>query len=145
KLRDYGWRAVHLTALNAKRLVAAFYGKPVERSYFESCSNGGRQGLMEASRFPADFDGILAGAPASPFTRAMMSMVWTQQAQRPAGAALRPEQMPYLQAEVLKQCDALDGKTDGLIDDPRVCHVDLAKLSCGKTASPLCFSTEQIG
>ena len=144
KLRDYGWRAVHLTAVNAKRLIAAYYGRPVDRSYFQSCSNGGRQGLMEASRFPEDYDGILAGAPAAQFTKAAMAMVWVQQLQRSAGAAFRPEQMQLLQDQVMNQCDAVDGQSDGLVDDPRMCRVDLAKLSCGNSSSPQCFSAPQI-
>ena len=144
KLRDFGWRAVHLTAVNAKRLIAAYYGRPVDRSYFQSCSNGGRQGLMEASRFPEDYDGILAGAPASQFTRLAMAMAWTQQVQHPAGTAFRPEQMKYLQDEVLRQCDSRDGLKDGLINDPRMCRVNVAKLSCAKSSSPQCFSAPQV-
>ncbi|UZW57399.1 tannase/feruloyl esterase family alpha/beta hydrolase [Sphingobium sp. JS3065] len=144
KLRDYGWRAIHLTAVNAKQLVAAYYGRAADKSYFQSCSNGGRQGLMEASRFPEDYDGILAGAPAAQITRSIGTMLWTQQAQRAPGAALRPEQMLFLQGEVLRQCDRLDGLNDGLIDDPRVCRPDLARLSCGKSSAPQCFSAPQI-
>ncbi|WP_189621798.1 tannase/feruloyl esterase family alpha/beta hydrolase [Novosphingobium colocasiae] len=144
KVRDYGWRAVHLTTAVAKRLVAAFYGRPADKSYFQSCSNGGRQGLMEAARFPDDFDGILAGAPAAEMTTAVMSHVWSQQAQSKPGAAFRPEQMKFLQNEVLRQCDALDGRTDNLIDDPRTCKVNTAKLSCANSKSPLCFSAAQV-
>lgn len=143
KLRDYGWRAVHLTTVNAKRLVAAFYGKPAHKAYFQSCSNGGRQGLMAASRFPQDFDGILAGAPAVPMTQAVMSQIWSQQVQSRPGAAFRPEQMKFLQDEVLRQCDPRDGLKDGLIDDPRMCRIDVSKLACGASTSAQCFSAAQ--
>lgn len=144
KLRDYGWRAVHLTTSNAKQLIAAYYGRPADKSYFQSCSNGGRQGLMEASRFPEDFDGILAGAPSAQMTTAVMAQVWSQQVQSRPGAAFRPEQMRFLQDEVLRQCDSRDGRKDGLIDDPRNCRVDVAMLSCAKSDSTQCFSAPQL-
>lgn len=144
KLLDYGWRAIHLTAVNAKRLIRAYYGTPADRSYFQSCSNGGRQGLMEAARFPEDYDGILAGAPAAEMTRAVMAMVWVQQAQRAPGAALRPEQMKDLEREVLAQCDALDGRSDGVVDDPRACRFDPSALACGASRAGECFSAPQL-
>ncbi|EEF24842.1 Feruloyl esterase B precursor, putative, partial [Ricinus communis] len=144
KLRDYGWRAVHLTTVNAKRLVAAYYDRPANKSYFQSCSNGGRQGLMEASRFPEDFDGILSGAPSAQMTKAVMALVWSQQVQSRPGAAFRPEQMTFLQDEVLRQCDSRDGQTDDLIADPRECRVDVAKLSCANSSSPQCFTAPQL-
>ena len=74
KVKDFGWRAVHLTADRAKQIVKNYYGKPQEKSYFESCSDGGREALMEAQRFPEDYDGILAGAPANAWSRMLSSM-----------------------------------------------------------------------
>jgi Tannase and feruloyl esterase len=144
RVRDYGWRAIHLTAVAAKQLISAFYGRGPDHSYFMSCSNGGRQALMEATRFPEDYDGILAGGPASVFTTVAMSMINTSQAQQPTDAAIRMNQMPLLQSEVLKQCDALDGQQDELIGDPRQCKLDTSKLACGTTDSPQCFSPAQI-
>jgi feruloyl esterase len=144
RVRDYGWRAIHLTAVVAKQLIASFYGRGPDHSYFMACSNGGRQALMEASRFPQDYDGILAGAPASVITDLAMSMINTVQAQTPDGAAFRPEQAKLLSEEVLRQCDGLDGQVDGLVDDPRMCKVDVTKLACGTSASPQCFSPAQI-
>ena len=144
KVKDYGWRAVHLTAVVGKKLVASYYGRGPDHSYFIGCSNGGRQGLMEASRFPEDYDGIVAGAPASALTGVTASMVNVIQAQMPPGAAIRPEQAQLLQSEVLKQCDAADGQTDGLIADPRQCKFDASKLACGVSDSPQCFAQPQI-
>lgn len=142
---DYGWRAIHLTAQAAKALIAAFYGAGPKHSYFMSCSNGGRQGLMEAYRFPADFDGILAGDPSALPSQTIMSMIWTVQAQLPPGAAIRPSQTSLIQQEVLQQCDALDGQVDGIVADPRQCHFNAAKLACGSSPSPECLSPPQVG
>ena len=144
RVRDYGWRAIHLTTIAAKKLVAAFYSRGPDHSYFVGCSNGGRQGLMEASRFPEDYDGILSGAPAAVWTDLAVSMINPVQAQLPEGAAIRLEQAHLLQDEVLKQCDALDGQVDGLVDDPRQCKLDTSKLSCGVSNSPQCFSAPQL-
>jgi hypothetical protein len=144
KIRDYGWRSVHLMTLNAKLLVAAYYGRAANKAYFSSCSNGGRQALMEASRFPEDYDGIVAGAPAVPFTKLIMSMIWTQQQQAAPGAALRPDQAQLLQDETLRQCDAVDGQGDGLIDDPRMCRIDLSRLGCTASSSPQCLAPAQL-
>jgi feruloyl esterase len=144
KLRDYGWRAVHLMTQAAKQLVVAFYDRPAKSSYFQSCSNGGRQGLMEAARFPNDYDGILAGAPAAQMTKAVMSQIWVQQVQARPGAAFRPEQMAFLQAEVLDQCDAIDGLEDRLVDNPSMCRIDVSQLSCENSGSASCFSPPQV-
>ncbi len=75
KTKDFGWRAVHLTAERAKDVIKAYYGNPVQKAYFDSCSDGGREALMEAQRFPEDYDGILAGAPANAWTRMLSSGV----------------------------------------------------------------------
>jgi feruloyl esterase len=144
RVRDYGWRAFHLTTLAAKKLVASYYGRGPDRSYFIGCSGGGRQGLIEAARFPEDYDGVLAGAPAANFTDLAMSMVWTAQMQMEPGAQIRPSQTDFLQSEVLKQCDALDGQVDGVVDDPRQCKFDASKLACGTSSSPQCFTPPQI-
>ena len=144
RVRDYGWRAIHLTTLAAKKLVTSFYGHASAHSYFVGCSNGGRQGLMEASRFPEDYDGIVAGAPAAVWTDLALSMINAAQAQLAPGAAIRREQAPLLQDEVLRQCDALDGQVDGLIDDARQCKLDVSKLACGVSNSPQCFTAPQL-
>ena len=144
RIRDYGWRAVHLGTVAAKKLVARYYGRPAEKSYFIGCSNGGRQALVAASRFPDDYDGIVAGAPASVWTDLALSMINTVQAQSGPDARLRPEQAKILQSEVVRQCDSLDGLEDGLIADPRRCKPDYTALSCKTSKSAQCFSQGQL-
>jgi pimeloyl-ACP methyl ester carboxylesterase len=144
KVRDYGWRGVHLTTTTAKQLIKFYYGKGPDKSYFIGCSNGGRQALMEASRFPEDYDGIVAGAPAVSLTDATITLANALQAQNPAGAAIRPEQAELISGEVLKQCDSLDGQVDGLVENPLQCRFDSSKLACGSNPSPLCFTPQQI-
>lgn len=144
RVRDFGWRAVHVTTVVAKQLIRAYYGRNPDHSYFIGCSNGGRQGLMEAWRFPDDYDGIIAGAPGSSFTALASTFSSTVQAQLPEGAALRAEQLPLLQSEVLRQCDALDGQVDGLIAAPWACQLDTAPLACGAASEPACFTAPQL-
>lgn len=144
RVRDYSWRAIHLSTVAAKQIVAAFYGHRPDKSYFVGCSGGGRQGLMQAARFPEDYDGILAGAPAANFTDLAMALVNAHQAQLAPGAAIRPAQAKLLQAEVLRQCDAADGQADGLVADPRQCRFDATKLSCSNSSAPQCFTDPQI-
>ena len=144
RVRDFGWRAIHLTAIAAKALVTSYYGRAPDHAYFIGASNGGRQGLMEASRYPDDYDGVMAGAPATVRTEEAMSHIWAYQAQLAPGAAIRPEQAHLLQSEVVRQCDALDGQVDGLVADPRRCRFDVRKLACGVAASPQCFTPPQL-
>lgn len=143
-VRDFTWRGIHLSAVAAKAITEAFYGRQPDYSYFMACSNGGRQALIEAARFPDDYDGILAGAPASPWTSLGMSGIHNVHAQREPGSALRNDQMAFLQEEVLRQCDPVDGVTDGLVADPRACQFDYARLSCGQASASQCFSDRQI-
>jgi Tannase and feruloyl esterase len=144
KIRDYGWRAVHLTTVAGKKLAEAYYGRKPDKSYFVGCSNGGRQGLMEASRFPEDYDGIVVGAPAIGMTHVANALINVDQALSLPGAALSKAQIPLIQSETLNQCDALDGLSDGLVDDPRRCKIDYTKMACGVSASPQCLSSPQI-
>ncbi|MCB2080252.1 MAG: tannase/feruloyl esterase family alpha/beta hydrolase, partial [Novosphingobium sp.] len=144
KVRDYGWRAVHLTTVAAKSIAAAYYGEVPRNSYFMACSNGGRQALMEASRFPADYDGIIAGAPASDFAALITSMIATQHALSKDGAGLKLSQLDFIQSSVLTQCDALDGQLDRLVDDPRRCKLDFDRLSCSNSDSSECLSEQQV-
>ncbi len=145
KIVDYGHRAVHLTTVAAKALVATFYGRAPERSYFVSCSNGGRQGLMEAQRYPEDYDGIIAGAPAYDFTGLMAGFAWNAAAlwRRPATMIL-PSATPMIAAAVLRQCDRKDGVADGLIADPRRCRFDPAVLRCRPGQQGDCLPAPQV-
>ena len=130
---DFAERADHLTALAAKALITAFYGQRPRFSYFDGCSQGGHEGLTEAQRFPTDFDGILAGAPASittelnTFNQPWLARVNFDAAGHPIlpAAKLRP-----LHDAVMARCDGLDGLVDGQLDDPRACDFDPASLAC---------------
>ncbi len=145
KIIDYGYRAVHETAERAKAIIRAFYRRAPEHSYFDSCSNGGRQGLMEAQRYPADYDGVIAGAPAASITQLNAHMEWDVQATDKDPASYIPaNKWPAVQAAALEQCDALDGLKDGLIEDPRRCDFKPRVLLCHGPESPSCLTAPQI-
>jgi feruloyl esterase len=124
KAVDYAYRAVHLTAVTAKAIVNEYYRQPAAYSYWSSCSNGGRQGLIEAQRYPEDFDGIVANAPWVDQTGFTLGALWNQRVltETPISA----EKMALVAERVMAQCDAVDGLRDGLIDDPRNCSFDVA-------------------
>ena len=141
---DYGFRAVHLTARTAKSLIATYYDHPPSYSYWDGCSTGGRQGLMSAQRFPADFDGIVAGAPVLNFTDTQMAYIWNNQALVHAS----PSETTIAQVgkAVYQHCDAIDGLEDGLIDDPRRCDFDPARdlPRCTETSGEACVTADEI-
>jgi hypothetical protein len=122
KAVDYAYRAVHLTADTAKRIAIDYYARPVSYSYWNSCSNGGRQGLIEAQRYPDDFDGIVANAPWVDQTGFTIGAMWNQRAL--TEAPVLPDKLRLVSDHVTAKCDAVDGLTDGLIDDPRTCRFD---------------------
>jgi feruloyl esterase len=130
---SYAYLGVHRTALVAKDILRAYYGSNETRSYFSGCSNGGRQALMEAQRYPDDFDGIVAGAPAADFTGIGAQFIKDTRAQFPDSknltTLLPPETMRTVAAQILNACDALDGVKDGVLDDPRRCKVDVATFT----------------
>ncbi|HEX7079753.1 MAG TPA: tannase/feruloyl esterase family alpha/beta hydrolase [Gammaproteobacteria bacterium] len=159
---DFGHRAVHLTANASKAVVRRYYGRGEDYAYFEGCSTGGRQGLMEAQRYPADFDGIVAGAPVFDYQRLNVTHVWMAQQvfkDKFAGNLAFdadgdgvPESLTkweILRDAVMAKCDAKDGIRDGIIDDPRTCdfapRVDLANRMCPAGAdADDCFTERQI-
>lgn len=146
KLIDFAYRAIHETSLHAHSILEAFYGREAQRSYFVGCSDGGREALMEAQRFPEDFDGILAGAPANNWSHLMAEMVWNEQALLGTpGSAIPPAKLPAIQKAALNACDALDGVKDGLIEDPQACHFNPDVLACkpGPDA-PDCLTPPQL-
>ena len=146
QLIDFAYRAHHETAAAAKALVRAFYGRSPERSYFIGCSSGGYQGLMEAQRFPADYDGVLAGAPANNWTRLMAGDLDGVLAVLGDPAShLSVHALGLLHRAVLAACDGRDGVTDGVLDDPRQCTFDPARLACaGDTPSDRCLTPAQV-
>lgn len=144
---DYGYRGVHVVALAAKAIQAAFYGQPPSRSYWLGCSDGGREGLMEAQRYPRDFDGIVAGAPASLQTFNPLYMAWAIRANTDANGQpiLTANKLAPLHAAVVKACDANDGIAgDGLIGDPRDCAFDPASIQCAGSDGPDCLTAAQV-
>jgi pimeloyl-ACP methyl ester carboxylesterase len=132
RIADYGHRAVHRTAEVTKALIVAYYGRPPEHAYFIGCSNGGREALMEAQRYPADFDGIVAIAPwVNPLEWAAAA-VRNLQAQYPTGnfdaPVVTPAVLGLLAAKVTETCDAIDGVRDGMLENPEACSFKLASL-----------------
>ena len=125
KAIDYAYRAVHVTAELAKKVADYYYAQPVQFSYWNSCSNGGRQGLLEAQRYPDDFDGIVANAPWVDQTGFTVGAMWNQKAM--TQAPVSPAKMLVVAQKVMDKCDANDGLKDGLIDDPRACRFDAAR------------------
>jgi len=145
KIKDFGWRAVHLTTQRAKDIVNAYYGKAVQKAYFDSCSDGGREALMEAQRFPEDYDGILAGAPANAWTQMLSSGVdVTQATLSDPRAYISSLKLPAIERAALEQCDASDGVKDGIINDPEKCHFDPGVLLCKGEDSLECLSEPQM-
>ena len=146
KIRDYGYRAIHETAVLGKDLVLAFYGRAPKFSYFDSGSNGGRQALMEAQRFPTDYDGLLAGCPALDPTDNLPAWGWVQQGlAQTAGAHIPPAKLRAIAEAVNTTCDAQDGVRDGVIDDPRNCRFDPATLQCSRGSdSDHCLTGSQV-
>lgn len=145
KIADFGYRAIHETADKAKAVIGAFYGQGPHHSYFASCSNGGRQALMEAQRFPADYDGIIAGAPANFWTHLLTAAVFdTQATLTDPGSYIPSRKLPAIQAAVLSACDALDGVKDGVIESPAQCHFEPATLLCRGPESDSCLTAAQV-
>jgi Tannase and feruloyl esterase len=145
KVIDFGYRAVHETSEQAKAIVREFYGKVPEQSYFVGCSDGGREALMEAERFPADFHGIVAGAPANDWTHLMFKGTLDERAVLDEPASnIPPSKLPVLQNAALAACDALDGVKDGLIQNPRLCRFDPAVIQCKGADSADCLTATQV-
>jgi feruloyl esterase len=145
KLIDFGYRAVHETAVKAKGFIAAFYGSGPRLSYWNGCSTGGRQGLKEAQFYPDDFDGIIAGASANPRPRlAAWSLMVGQAAHRTPAAYIPPTKYQFVHEAVVNACDAIDGLKDGLIDDPRRCTFDPLVLACKGEDDTTCLTAPQV-
>jgi feruloyl esterase len=141
---DFGHRATHVATVTGKDAAARFYGRRPERSYFQGCSTGGRQGLAEAQRYPDDYDGIIAGAPVySPhvYSNAMLRV---QAFHARPESNLHHEHVPLIQKAVMAACDAKDDVTDGILTDPRSCTWDPAELKCNAAPSASCLTDAQV-
>jgi hypothetical protein len=145
KIIDFGYRAIHETALTAKAVIGAYYGEAPKRSYFNSCSNGGRQALMEAQRYPADYDGIVAGAPANYWTNLMSAAASGAKATLAEPASYIPaSKLRAIEDAALAQCDAGDGVKDGVIENPLTCRFDPSVLLCKGEESDACLTVHQV-
>lgn len=145
KVKDFGWRAIHLTAQRAKAIVDAYYGKPADHAYFDACSDGGREALMEAQRFPEDYDGILAGAPANAWSTMLAGGAVVMQSLMVDPNAYIPDgKLRFIERASLAACDGLDGVKDGVIGDPAQCHFDPQVLLCKGSDSSECLTQPQI-
>ena len=144
KVIDFGYRAVHEMTVKAKAIIAAYYGDGPKRAYWNGCSSGGKQGLKEAQRFPADYDGIIAGAPANNWTNQMSQGIWIAQFAHKDGSLIPPSKYPLIHKAVLEACDALDGVKDGVIEDPDRCHFDPTALLCKAEESADCLTAAQV-
>ena len=144
KIIDFGYRAIHEMTAISKAVVQAFYGDAPNHNYFASCSDGGREALMEAQRFPADYDGIVAGAPANNWTALLTNALHNEQAMSADPAGYIPAtKLPSIDAAVRSACDAADGVKDGIINDPRQCHFKPSTLICKGPESDACLSAKQ--
>ena len=145
KVVDFAYRSVHETTVKAKAIVTAFYDRGPRLSYWNGCSTGGRQGLMEAQRYPEDFDAILAGAPANYQTHLH---TWDLGVAVPVlkdpSAVVSAAKAAALNKAVIAACDARDGVKDGLLNDPRACKFDPATLICKAGDSDSCLTAPQL-
>ncbi len=148
KLVDWSYRAVHEMTVDSKLVIEAFYGKPAKLAYWNGCSTGGKQGLTEAQRYPADFDGIVAGAPANYITHLQAGGVYTSWVRlkdgENASGFIPSAKFPVLHKAVLDACDAKDGVMDGIIADPRRCHFDPKTIECPDADGPACLTAAQV-
>lgn len=142
---DYGHRATHLMTVLAKSLVQARYASAPSRSYFFGCSTGGGQGMHETQRYPADYDGIVAGAPGAARVPAQVNYQWTYSAAyKDQTTYLTPQKRQLWATRVMDSCDQLDGVVDGIIGRPDLCTIDPGVMQCTGADSPGCLSTGQV-
>ena len=145
KYVDFGYRAVHEMTERAKAIIEAFYQTRPAHSYWNGCSQGGRQGVTEAIRYPSDYDGIIAGAPAIDYMHLHAArLALNRFVHRSPDSAIPPAKYPALHRAVLAACDATDGVTDGLIGDPSRCRFDPAVLECRQGDLLSCLSAAQV-
>ncbi len=147
KIIDFGYRSIHLMTFIGKQIASAFYGENPQHSYFTGCSTGGRQALMEAQRYPDDYDGIVAGDPVAYYTHHHVGgNLWVAwQMLYNSASTVFTIQDTLLGDAVDAACDALDGVVDGVLNDPRRCHYDPKALLCtGSQTPPSCLTAEEV-
>jgi Tannase and feruloyl esterase len=142
---DYGYRAAHEMTVASKAIIASYYSDPLKDSYWTGCSAGGRSALMEAQRYPADFDGIIAGSPGLDWTGRAIQSVWVAQAAHKSDASyMPPGKYALVHNAVLAACDAKDGVKDGVLEDPTTCGFDPKELECKGEDDPFCLTSAQV-
>ena len=147
---SFGHQAVHRTAVTSKALIGGYYGHDISRSYFTGCSRGGGQALMEAQRYPEDFDGIVAGAPASNWTvelgarNTRLNAAMYPNPEDLSVATITPRAQQLIGDAVLSQCDTLDGLEDGIVNNPGQCDFDVTSLACGGAKTEACLSKQEV-
>ena len=144
---DFGHRGTHVTAVNGKQISRVFYGERPKYSYYVGCSKGGQQGLMEAQRYPEDFDGLIAGDPANNWTRfyAGSHLWYSISTLKDPESYIPASKTTILGKATAAACDAIDGIVDGVIDDPRKCKFDPSVLLCKAGQDPnTCFTAKQV-
>jgi feruloyl esterase len=144
KMIDFAYRGLHVATVAGKSVTQSFYSKAASKSYFVGCSQGGHHALMEASRYADDYDGIVAGAPAWQWANLMVAELWNSMPALKDPTAITAPKMTLLNNDVVAACDALDGVTDGVIDDPRKCTYDPAVLQCTGADSATCLTSVQV-
>lgn len=150
RIVNFGHQAVHRTAVTAQALTSAYYGRAASKNYFIGCSRGGGQALMEAQRYPEDFDGIVAGAPAYNWTHELGARnAWVNQAMYPnpdylSVAVIGPEKTQLIGKAVMEQCDSLDGLEDGILNNPLQCNFDVSSLACDTDKTDACLTEKEV-
>jgi feruloyl esterase len=145
KVIDMAYRAVHEMTVHAKAIIAAYYGDAPKLSFWNSCSQGGRQGITSAVRYPADFDGVVAGAPAVNWMHLNAGRIALNQAvNRTPAHAIPREKYAVVHAAVLDACDGLDGVKDGVLEHPRACRFDPQVLECKGADAANCLTAPQV-
>jgi feruloyl esterase len=145
KVIDFGWRAMHETAVASKAIIDAYYGGAPKFSYFNGCSAGGRQAMKAAQRFPADFNGIIAGAPGLDWTgRSAQAVRVAKHLELNEAGRLGEPQRRLLHAAVLGACDLLDGVKDGVLENPKQCKFDPGVIECKGADTSSCLTTSQV-
>ncbi len=142
---NYVWRGVHSMTTSAKKVIQAFYGKPQSKALFVGCSTGGGEAAAEIQRFPDDYDGVLMGSPSIYFAQLGLFQGWAYAATHQSLAhRIGRQKLPALAAEVLRQCDTLDGVKDGVIENPRICKFDPTPMTCKGVELDSCLLPQQV-
>ena len=145
KVIDFGYRSIHEMTVQSKVILNSFYGSPAKLSYYNGCSQGGRQGLAEAQRYPEDFNGIIAGASAIDQMRMHgVRTALSLEVNKNPDSVIPRTKYAMINTAVLNACDALDGVKDGVIENPDKCKFDYAKLTCKAGDAADCLTKGQV-